>query len=388
MKITPKSPEQIQAQVADFAQESVENSGYFKGNERRQIFQGMGKLAAGAIADYTYTREHEDMLGTKRWTDEYTIPAGQYVSHLRRTGGARNERVQARTQYQQAYEQMRPVIGNMVRQLTDDAVDRTSHESFVGKGSNAAAFGFEIDGKKYVAKIAHGKEDNAFRSDERFLDLVPGKGIPHLEQLAAISYEDGVAVMERMPGTDMFHTPAESADQATTDQLEDAITAMRAAHAAGIVFDPKASNYMYDPKEGFGFIDYMPQGPPETAQQQTLAQKMEYFVNGLAHVGTPQVAIPKTKADYLNNAANAEVSLRLLEKYRVVCAAQPDAETFAGTLAEIDEQVAHKQQLITNVATPGWIEMQFAEEAARKQRMREQAEQDRIRVENGEDDFV
>jgi hypothetical protein len=389
MKIESKPPEVIQGQIAAFANDKLAASSH-EGDQIGEVYRHVGELAAGPVTDMQYTVNHNrvNYVTLERYNDprQYTVTGQDYVAHLRRNGGSRNEQVRQRARYLNAYASFAPVIGDKVQELQTAPAVREKDSSFVGRGSNASAYGFEHQGKQYVAKIPHGRDSGAQNSDTRLTELIVGEGLsPHLEQLAALSYEDGVSIMERLPGTDLLNTPIEQADAVTEDQLREAIRTMRIAQDAGIALDPKPSNYLYATNEGFGFIDYRLQ--EANAPEQTLAAKASYFVTALAHFGT-RIPLYKTKEDFLITARENEYRIPLLERYRTVCLEQPDAQNYAPTIAEIDEQISYMRQVIANVRTPGWIEDHFVKEAQRKAEMREQARLAAERAAQGIPDFV
>jgi len=392
MKIEQKSPEVIQAQVAAFTLEGVEDGGYFRGREHDQVFRNIGTIAAGAVVDHEYVVNHQvDNYETGETYEQptaYTVPAEDYVTYLRRHGASTNEAVRRRADYLHAYAEFKPQVQDAIASIAEASrSDREQHSTFVGSGTNASAHAFQHNGKDYIAKIIHHKDSNGAKaSDDRFTDLERGKNLhPRLEQLVAMSYEDGIAVIERMSGKDLWQADQDDIEAVTNDQLTRALDVMKLAQGAGLHFDPKPSNYMYSKEDGFGFIDYSPQDKNHPIE--SYAEKVAFFAEMLSDMG-PYFEMLQTKEQFITTAVWAPHRIGLLHKYREVCMAQPDQDEYRLAIKTIDNRITDIQKTAQNVETPGWLENHFAEEAARKQRLREHVAQMQRNKEAGIPDLV
>jgi hypothetical protein len=195
-------------------------------------------------------------------------------------------------------------------------------------------------------------------------DLELGQGLhPRLEQLAAISYDDGVAIMKRMSGTDLWHSSLETIAAITEPQIRQALHIMRLAQDAGIQFDPNGSNYMYSPKDGFGFIDY---DSMDETHFETYAQKVQSFAEAISTMGMYNEA-PQTREEYMLQYAEAPHQVATLNKLRAVCAAEPDQEDYSPAITEIDKRITQIQDFVHDIEIPGWVDQQvLAEKRARR----------------------
>jgi hypothetical protein len=188
-------------------------------------------------------------------------------------------------------------------------------------------------------------------------DLELGQGLhPRLEQLAAISYDDGVAIMKRMSGTDLWHSSLETIAAITEPQIRQALHIMRLAQDAGIQFDPNGSNYMYSPKDGFGFIDY---DSMDETHFETYAQKVQSFAEAISTMGMYNEA-PQTREEYMLQYAEAPHQIATLNKLRAVCAAEPDQEDYSPAITEIDKRITQIQDSVHDIEIPGWVDQQVA----------------------------
>jgi hypothetical protein len=301
-----------------------------------------------------------------------TASGGEDVSGTATKIGKTDEHAQSRDGYVRAYEKFQPVVDGLVqavRAAVGTGEKYSSHEGYVGEGDSVATYGFEHDGKRYVAKVPRGESIAQTAADDRMTDLERGKGIPHLEQLVAVSPQEGVTVMECMPGTDLSQLPTEGAQHITTEQLAGAVDTMRTAQDAGILFDPGRSNIMHDTEAGFGYIDYGPQ--TDEGYQQSLTDKAIDMVSALGKIGMPHHGDPTTKAEYVAKAEQSRTSMGVLLKYREVCVGQLDRETFEPVVGQIDKYIESRHQFIVQVGTPGWIEDELTRKVEHDRRVSE-----------------
>ncbi len=122
---------------------------------------------------------------------------------------------------------------------------------YLGSGSNGSAFRIKVDGKTYAAKFSRITQANF-----EIKALIRAKFIPHTSQLVSYSFEDGVVIMELLDGTDVTNFTPEQAPEYTDEHIIQLIDTVQELDAKGLVIDPKASNFMYDPKNGFSVLDY------------------------------------------------------------------------------------------------------------------------------------
>lgn len=109
-----------------------------------------------------------------------------------------------------------------------------------------------MDEKTYAAKFSRVTQANF-----EIKSLLRAKGIPRTSQLVSYSFEDGVVIMELLPGKDITNlTLGEDAQNITDEHLEQLIDTVRELDAKGLIIDSNPSNFMYDPEQGFSVLDY------------------------------------------------------------------------------------------------------------------------------------
>lgn len=123
---------------------------------------------------------------------------------------------------------------------------------YLGSGSNGSAFRIEIDGKTYAVKFSR----HSTQANFELKPLLRAKDIPHTAQLVSYSFEDGVVVMELLPGTDITNFTPENAPEYSDEHIIQLIDTVRGLDARGLVIDPKPSNFLYDQEHGFSILDY------------------------------------------------------------------------------------------------------------------------------------
>lgn len=123
---------------------------------------------------------------------------------------------------------------------------------YLGSGSNGSAFRITVDGKEYAAKFSR----SITQANFEIKPLIRAKGIPHTSQLVSYSFEDGVVIMDLLPGTDVTNFTPEEAPEYTDEHIVQLIDTVIELDEKGLVTDPKPSNFMYDIEKGFSVLDY------------------------------------------------------------------------------------------------------------------------------------
>lgn len=147
-------------------------------------------------------------------------------------------------------EKFQPVIAELKAKITPGNLKGLPE--YLGSGSNGSAFRIEVDGKAYAAKFSGSMTQVNFE----IKPLLRAKGIPHTAQLVSYSFEDGVVVMELLPGKDVTSFTPEKAPEYSDEDIIQLIETVRELDTKGLVIDPKPSNFIYDQKQGFSILDY------------------------------------------------------------------------------------------------------------------------------------
>ncbi|MCB9819892.1 hypothetical protein H6796_01155 [Candidatus Nomurabacteria bacterium] len=378
---TPKPPEVIQAQLATFAAERVEHY-----QDSGHIFNNLGNLAISQVGDITRvtksTEYHKDNNGNNslrvpEGTERTVATSSEYTDFLRSVGGSRYEAIQGRAEMLQAYDHFESTIATLRAELADPA-RRKEHPNFLGNGSNAMVFSISEGNKSYAVRVPNGDASNPSTIDSHLAGAVLGKGIPHLEQIVAASYKDGVTVAEVMPGKETGDLTLKEIHGVTDQQLGELVDTLIAVSEHGIEIDPKPSNIFYDPEEGYGIVDYhSSKVAGKNSADQELGEVVGWMttpINSAGFYGKPYKS-EKTPEDYSSDLEFMEANLEVLERYRNVVAAKLTGDTQQKALAKIDESIATSKESVRNYSSPQWIAERIAQEQEWKRQREERAKE-------------
>lgn len=357
-----------QARIASFAAERLTHK-----EDADYLLRNIGALAAGNVTRITKNKEYiqgddgpiKIMPGTER-----QVATGQdYIDYLVEVGDSKYEPIAQRAELLAAYEDFGPLVHTLQEEVK--GYDSPAmHPDYLAAGLNAKVFSLSQNGHEYVARVPHSDgpnstdEPNPSAVDYRIRAGMRGKGIPHLEQIVAFSYEDGVVISERMPGRVISKVTAEELGHVTDKQLNDLIDTFIAAHKAGIHIDPRPSNYFYDKEQGFGIVDY-----DAADEQGVVAQNRTDMVSWaetiIGNAGTYGFR-PETSAGYHYLKEQASAQLQLLERYKAMCAQRFSGEDADVITHRIEKRIGYIKDTIADYSNPDWVSDKIA--AGRRQK--------------------
>ena len=182
-------------------------------------------------------------------------------------GRISNELDSLHSKYLKEYAAFSPIVDKLLSEITADGGDRRKeHLSYLGSGVAFDVFHIHNGDKDYVAKFRRTYDETDYDLDgmgpdsdalhDMLVTASCAQGIPHLEQIVAVSPEKGIVISERIPGEVMTKLTDEDHAKITDEQLDELVDTFRAAAAAGVVPElENPENLLYDPSEGFGLID-------------------------------------------------------------------------------------------------------------------------------------
>lgn len=374
--LTPKSSELLRAQVAAFAAEHVEN--YYS---KEHLFNNVGSLALGGIEDVTrittspeYQKDENDkMMRIPEGTVRLVATGKEYVDFIRSIGGSRAEAIQGRADILGAYGVFAPVV-NKLREEVADPATRKEHSAYLGSGTNATVFEVQVAGKKYAVRIPKGSSVKPGMIDSHLAGAVLSKGISHMEQIVAASYEDGVTVAEIMPGKEVGQLAVDEIEAITDGQLSEIADTLVTARARGIEIDPKPSNFFYDPEAGYGIVDYhSSKVASKVSRDQDLGEVVGWFATVIDNTGFfgKEYKFEKVPEDYAHDLELHKANLDVLNRYRTVVEHKLTGEEQTKALKEIDTRMHSSQEIVKNYSDANWVAKQIAQD---KERARRRAE--------------
>jgi hypothetical protein len=387
-EITPKPPELLQSQIATFAAEIVEQY-----QDKAHLFNNLGNLAITGVEDITRTTNtgeyHTDENGKSVRVPEGAkrlITTGDaYTDFLRSVGGSKYEAIQGRADILKTYSSFAPAINRLKTELADPAT-RKEHPSYLGNGSNSTVFKITKEGKDYAIRVPNSKDINPGVIDSHLAGAILGKGVPHLEQIVAASYEDGVTVAEKMPGKEIGDLSITDIVQITDRQLSELVDTLVSVHERGIEIDPKPSNIFYDPELGFGIVDYHSSkvAGKNSADQElgTIVGWMATDINNAGFYGKPYNPA-KDVEDYARDVEFCRANLDVLNRYRTVVEQKLTGENCDKALQEIDSKVQSTQESIESYSNPEWVTERVAQNKESQRQRAERANKPKPSVPDG-----
>lgn len=156
------------------------------------------------------------------------------------------------------YPEFQGTVNNLLDSIAHLEVPR-KHPDYLGAGRRSRAYQISHNGQEYAVRVL--KVNQADCRAPRFIaeyvaSLVRGQGLQGLEQITAVSYEDGVTVSEIAPGTRLDELKGEEYLAITKEHLSQALVVLAKGIERGISFDIVPSNILFSVKQGLTFIDY------------------------------------------------------------------------------------------------------------------------------------
>jgi hypothetical protein len=244
-----KSPEVQQAQLASFAEEGLD----FYHDQKAVFEEG---IESGDAHDLP--QSHMAANGNLGKTAIDVLPAGfemppisllpegerRLTDYLRGVGGARHNTIARRTELLGAFKKFQPIL---------EGLEETH---IIGRGDKCRAYLVEDQDTEYIVRKTHSNKPRPFIIEGYVRGCMRAEGIPHLEQIAAVSYDKGIIVTERMPGKKISDLTPEDKGEVSDAQLEQLVDTLVAAQQAGVSVDlGNGDNLLYDTEEGFGMVD-------------------------------------------------------------------------------------------------------------------------------------
>ncbi len=233
-----KPAEQLQAQAEAFADNGVESFS----NLQKILLKYSAELGKIDNLDNLPTDLPQELI------DAIQNNRQKYIDFLRQE---KKDEIEFREQNILHYKKnFQPAILELKRKIAQGNYKELPE--YLNSGSNGSAFKIEVNGKQYAAKFS----SSITQANFEIKPLIRAKGIDHVAQLEAYSFEDGVVIMDLLPGTDVTKYTTESAPEYSDAHIIQLIETARELYANGLVVDPKPSNFLYDEESGFSILDF------------------------------------------------------------------------------------------------------------------------------------
>lgn len=238
-----KSQERLQAQSESFADKSVENFS----KDQAKILKYSADLSGIRDLNNLPSDLPEELINLINKNKD------AYIDFLRKEKKLETTFIEENIKIYK--EKFQPIILELKEKISQG--NSKNIAEYLGSGSNGSAFRVVVEGKSYAAKFSK----SITQANFEIKPLLKAKGIPHTAQLVCYSFEDGVVIMELLPGTDVTNFTPENAPLYSDGDMIQLIETIKIMDSEGLVIDPKPSNFMYDEKEGFSILDYHLKNP-------------------------------------------------------------------------------------------------------------------------------
>jgi hypothetical protein len=374
-EIIPKSSETIQAQIATFAAEQVQDH-----EVRQDIFDSLGGVALGNGEDTSsadsYKADDSSVLGHSHTSENLLANKAEYLNFMRVVGGSRYNSIHGRTEMLQNYAHFAPTVAALKAELSDPAT-RNQHPNFLGEGSNSMVFSITEGDQSYAVRLPNGKRISPRAIDSHLAGAVHGNGIPHLEQIVAASYIDGVTIAEVMPGKEVGHLTVDEIVNVTDEHLGELVDVLLKANELGIEIDTKPSNFLYDPQVGYGIVDYH---SSNSVNNHSKTQELGEVVGAVAtpldragFYGKPYRPL-MTAEDYAHDLEFMKANLGVLERYRSIVKEKLKGDDTLRAMTAIDKRIASASSAINKYSDSNWVNETIEEDKQRQNRQKQQIE--------------
>jgi hypothetical protein len=338
--IKPKSPELIQAQVAAFNNETVSNV-----FNRVHILKHLPQIADDNpttvtrppnVYDNLYRDADNDDLG-----DIEAANVADYRKYLADNLGTKKPEFEHRAKIMQSYQPFAPAVARLKARLNQTKYNNKDKD-FLSSGFFSDAFTIHREGTPYVVRIPS-EDDPIDHLDNHIAAAAKARGMPHVENIIAASYEDGVTVAELMPGKAFYELEPKVFESISDDQLREFIRTIQQIDNTGLIADfSGVGNILYDPKAGFGVIDLL---SSDSAGPTFFQEHPGFEVNqseGFAHL--------LQNASYATEDMNFETTaIKLLQRYSAILAEEsPNGPTLKKSLKEIQRIITQFKLTLVN----------------------------------------
>lgn len=352
MNIASKPPEAVQAQIASFTVERVPRQ-----NDQERILRDIGTLAVHEPADIHGAEKlklQEKPDGNYEFvtvvTDEEVATAKDYTAFVAETGGLHYGPTAWRAELLQNFKDFVPAVAALQEEVGDRATRHSHHKRLPGQAHNSMVFPLEHKGQEYVVRMSEDdKGRSALSADGHMMAGALAQGVPGLEQIVAASYEKGITIAKRVPGKPIEDLTADDMNAVTQEQANHYVESVMAGHRAGIEFDSKKSNILYDQEKGFGIVDLSVVRP---GHEESLGEVMTEMIGSAQNAGAYYQREPVTPQEFAQFVALHKSQLNTLNKLREAADKKLSGNDRQVVLADIDTTAAAIQKIIIKYSNP------------------------------------
>jgi hypothetical protein len=286
--------------------------------------------------------------------------AKEYVDFLRSIGGAACEPIACRAAMLRSYEPFAPAITTLKNELAL-LENSDSHPAFLARGNVSAVYAISVGSRSYAVRVPE-KDESRFKDIHDYMAAgILGKDIPHLEQIVATSYQDGVTVAELIPGKVLADLTVEEIRRITNGQLSDLVETFIAMNKRGITPDIGGANSMWCPEGGITLLDYASLGSEITRGYVAVGNTVGAIAALIPKIGRRVFEGRRTSPGVFQQELDVlYANLKLLERYETVVTGRFSDVDQSEILRSVNETRQSLQNMIGNYTDPRWVIQQYS----------------------------
>jgi len=235
-----KTPQEIYAQTAAFV--DVQPYEY-----KTTLTHRLGEVATSLLAGESVVAQSTEDSGIQ---GEIVLTEGDYLEFLRHASPEDRADIAFLADKMSAYPRFNNRVNNVLKHE-----DSESDVLSAGQ-SSAKVYSLKQDGNDYAVKDG-GYSYNSIRA------FRIGDSIDRIAHLKAIKPDEGILIMDRLPGKPMTSLTFAEHMAIPTEHIRTAIKTVIRMNEAGLEIDAHPDNLLYDPEQGFGVVDYAAKPSPE-----------------------------------------------------------------------------------------------------------------------------
>lgn len=264
-QLRPKSQNELDAQVLAYVNDVyTENIGDIQPHQMK-VAKLLGPMALETAKEF----------GVKEISPE------GYVGYLKNVGGLRSPEVKGIKGFLDAYDKHKPYVKAVLAKarplIKGQPNGNVGNPDYLGFGMSGIGFTYSIDGKDYVCRMSHGPYDSGSLLYARVLGLINASGLKNVEKLVAVSFEEGDIITEKIPGKPIDALDLADARRMRPEHIKGLVDTMVSMAKKGLEYDWDPGNFLFDPKQGFGVIDFTATKPFELTPVEALRDLSQTF---------------------------------------------------------------------------------------------------------------
>lgn len=231
------------------------------------------------------------------------------------------------------------------------------HPAYLGGGGVAHAFSVEIDGERLVVRFPVQEGDPQFNDYAKGFEAAPNKrGYEQFYAISGNEHDISANISKQFPGKPMDKLTPEEVRAIKPEHLATLFENIEAG-ADIFLIDPLPDNFIYDPGEGFGIIDYTRKVPGIEVDVTSLLRNTAMALGFIRKMRGSEYQDPNAYAAY---AEQYDARVTLFQNIRDVFAAQYSGQLGDELVKSADGMATFAEESARDYADPEWVARMIA----------------------------